>query len=177
MGTKPAKRSGRADIGRRSAARLAAVQAVYAMDMTTHTADAVLDSFAADRWAALAAASEIPDGVARRLDPDTAFLGDLVRGVAARLDDIDAMLTPALSDEWPLERLEDVLRAILRTGAYELFARSDVPLKVIITEYVDIAHAFFDGGEAGLANAVLDRVGRVLRPDEAKGDGKAAPSR
>ena len=85
------------------------------------------------------------------------------------------MITPALSAEWPLERLEAVLRAILRAGAYELFARADVPLKVVITEYVDIAHAFFEGKEPGLVNAVLDRIGRVLRTDEAGGNAGGTP--
>lgn len=163
-------RRGRPDMGRRTAARLAAVQAVYEMEMTEHSADAVLRDFAADRWAA-AGTNDEAGGPSRRVDPDAAFLGDLVRGAAGRLADIDGIIAPALSAEWPLERLEAVLRAILRVGAYELFARADVPLRVIISEYVDIAHAFFDAKEAGLVNAVLDRIGRVLRPDEAGDDG------
>jgi len=170
--TRPAGegRRGKADMGRRTAARLAAVQAVYEMEMAERSADAVLHDFAADRWAAVGGEG----GPSRRIDPDAAFLGDLVRGTAGRLADLDGMIGPALSAEWPIERLEAVLRAILRVGAYELFARPDVPLRVIISEYVDIAHAFFDAKEAGLVNAVLDRIGRVLRPDEA-GDGRDDP--
>lgn len=165
-------RRAKPDMSRRTAARLAAVQAVYEMEMAERSADAVLRDFAADRW--VAAADGETAGPTRRVDPDAAFLGDLVRGAAGRLVDIDGMIAPALSAEWPLDRLEAVLRAILRVGAYELFARADVPLRVIISEYVDIAHAFFDAKEAGLVNAVLDRIGRVLRPDEAGGGGDDA---
>jgi N utilization substance protein B len=153
----------------RTAARLAAVQAIYEMEMAERSADAVLKDFV-DRW--LAAGGDGETGEApRHVDPDAAFLGDLVRGVAGRLADLDGMIGPALSEEWPLARLEAVLRAILRVGTYELFARADVPLRVVISEYVDIAHAFFDAKEAGLVNAVLDRIGRVLRAEEAGNDG------
>jgi N utilization substance protein B len=177
--TRPAgERRAKPDMSRRTAARLAAVQAIYEMEMAERSADAVLRDFAADRWGAAGVDAEA-DGPLRRVDPDAAFLGDLVRGTAGRLADIDGMIGPALSAEWPLDRLEAVLRAILRIGAYELFARADVPLRVIISEYVDIAHAFFDVKEAGLVNAVLDRIGRVLRPDEAGGggDGPATKTR
>ena len=157
-------------MSRRTAARLAAVQAVYEMELAEISAEIVLKEFA-DRWLVAGVDGEVEGGAAtRQVDPDAAFLGDLVRGVASRLADLDGMLAPALSEEWPLARLEAVLRAILRGGAYELFARADVPLRVVISEYVDIAHAFFDTKEAGLVNAVLDRIGRVLRADEA-GDG------
>ncbi len=168
------ERRAKPEMSRRTAARLAAVQAIYEMEMAERSADAVLRDFAADRWTAAGADGEAGSPVARQVDPDAAFLGDLVRGTTERLADIDGMVAPALSAEWPLDRLEAVLRAILRVGAYELFARADVPLKVIISEYVDIAHAFFDVKEAGLVNAVLDRIGRVLRPDEAGGGGDNA---
>ncbi len=169
--TEPGReRRAKPEMSRRTAARLAAVQAIYEMEMAERSAEAVLRDFAADRWAADGTDGEA-GGSARQVDPDAAFLGDLVRGTTERLADIDGMVAPALSAEWPLDRLEAVLRAILRVGAYELFARADVPLRVIISEYVDIAHAFFDVKEAGLVNAVLDRIGRVLRPDEAGGGG------
>lgn len=154
-------------MSRRTAARLAAVQAVYEMELADCSAEVVLKDFA-ERWLVAGIDGEAgPAAAARRVDPDSTFLGDLVRGVATRRADVDGMLAPALSEEWPLARLEAVLRAILRVGAYELFARADVPLRVVISEYVDIAHAFFDAKEAGLVNAVLDRIGRVLRPEEA----------
>ncbi|MBE0530152.1 MAG: transcription antitermination factor NusB [Rhodospirillales bacterium] len=170
--TEPGReRRAKPEMSRRTAARLAAVQAIYEMEMAERSADAVLRDFAADRWTAAGTDGETGSPAARQVDPDAAFLGDLVRGTTGRLADIDGMVAPALSAEWPLDRLEAVLRAILRVGAYELFARADVPLRVIISEYVDIAHAFFDVKEAGLVNAVLDRIGRVLRPDEAGGSG------
>jgi len=173
----PRKRRSEPDIGRRTAARLAAVQAIYEMELAERSADAVLKDFAAQRWAA-AGVVESTDAPEPRLDPDATFLGDLVRGVAARRPDLDGMISAALSAEWPLDRLEAVLRAILRAGAYELFARQDVPFKVVVSEYVNVAHAFFEATETGLVNAVLDRIGRLLRPDEAeieggKGSGKA----
>lgn len=163
----------RSTMSHRTAARLAAVQAIYEMELAERSADAVLKDFST-RW--LTAGNEGEAGEPpQRVDPDAAFLGDLVRGVAGRLADLDGMIGPALSEEWPLARLEAVLRAILRVGAYELFARADVPLRVVISEYVDIAHAFFDTKEAGLVNAVLDRIGRVLRAEEV-GDGGGDPA-
>lgn len=169
-------RQGATTMSRRTAARLAAVQAVYEMELAGCSAEVALKDFA-DRWVTIGQDGEVgPAAAARRVDPDASFLGDLVRGVAMRSADLDGMLAPALSEEWPLARLEAVLRAILRVGAFELFARSDVPLRVVISEYVDIAHAFFDAKEAGLVNAVLDRIGRVLRPDEV-GNDNGGPAR
>lgn len=170
MSRSPEGRSRPTTMSRRTAARLAAVQAVYEMELAECSAEVVLKDFA-DRWLPAGLDGEAgPAAAARRVDPDASFLGDLVRGVAMRLADLDGMIAPALSEEWPLVRLEAVLRAILRVGAYELFARADVPLRVVISEYVDIAHAFFDAKEAGLVNAVLDRIGRVLRAEEAGDD-------
>ncbi len=167
----------RSGMRQRTAARLAAVQAIYEMELASSSPDTVLRGFREHRW-------ESPSGEVSagglpirpgQGDPDQVLLTELVRGVAERRADLDAMITPALSAEWPLERLEAVLRAILRAGAFELFARADVPLKVVITEYVDIAHAFFEGKEPGLVNAVLDRIGRVLRADEARGNAGGTP--
>ena len=78
-------------------------------------------------------------------------------------DDVDGIVAASLPADWPLARLESVLRAILRAGCYELLARSDVPARVVINEYVEVAHAFFSGKEPGLANGVLDRLARTLR--------------
>ena len=157
----------------RTVARLAAVQAIYEMELAASSADTVLRGFRENRWASVTGSEVEAGGMPIRpapSDPDQVLLNDLVRGVAERRADLDAMIAPALSAEWPLERLEAVLRAILRAGTYELFARTDIPLRVVITEYVDIAHAFFQGKEPGLINAVLDRLGRVLRTDEAGDD-------
>lgn len=142
----------------RSAARLAAVQAIYEMDMAGVPADPVLQEFVSDRWRQTA-------GDDRLVDPDRLLLGKLVRGVASHCPDLDRMIEPALQGEWTLERLEAVLRAILRAGTYEL-ANTHVPSKVVINEYVNVANAFFTGNEAKLVNGVLDRLARALRPGE-----------
>ncbi len=148
---------------RRSAARLAAVQALYEMDMAGAPADPILGAFLQNRWRMV---NGEDDAAAALAEPDGELLADLVRGVAARREELDGMIGPALSAEWTLERLEVVLRAILRAGAYELLARSDIPPRVVINEYVELAHAFFAGNEAGLVNGVLDRLARTLRPRE-----------
>ena len=155
--------------GRRAAARLAAVQALYEMDIAGAKADPVLVEFMQSRWKSAAEDGDVPP-------PDVSFLGDLVRGVEGRLGEIDALLGGALSENWPMDRLEAVLKAILRAGAYELLALGDVPAKVVINEYVDLAHAFFAGKEAGLVNGVLDHLARSLRSaemGEGEGNGKS----
>ncbi len=97
---------------------------------------------------------------------DKALFADLVRGTAAHLAQVDEMLSACLDEAWPTERMEVLLRAVLRCGAYEMYSQSSVPARVVISEYVRVADAFFDGKEPSLVNAVLDRLGRVLRPDE-----------
>jgi len=120
------ERRAKPEMSRRTAARLAAVQAIYEMEMAERSADAVLRDFAADRWTAAGADGEAGSPVARQVDPDAAFLGDLVRGTTDRLADIDGMVAPALSAEWPLDRLEAVLRAILQGGGLRAVRRADV---------------------------------------------------
>lgn len=160
---------------RRTAARLAAVQAIYEMELADRGANAVLRDFHDHRWDGTLSDEDEGNGTggkgAVRPDTESGFLSEIVSGVAECRNDLDAMIAPALSAGWPLKRLEAVLRAILRAGAFELFARADVPVRVIISEYVDIAHAFFEGNESGLVNAVLDRLGRTLRPDETRENG------
>jgi len=94
---------------------------------------------------------------------DSELFSDLVLGTVERQAEIDAHLTGALVETWPLHRLDSVLRAILRVATYELLARPDIPTKVIINEYVDIAHAFDGAGEPALVNGVLDRLAKELR--------------
>jgi len=145
---------------RRSVARLAAVQALYQLELNRGIdPEAVVREFARHRLG-----HEI-DGD-RYGEADPALFSDIVRGVAADLDRLDATITEALTEEWPLPRLDAVLRAILRAGAYELVHRRDVPPRVSINEYTTIAHAFFSGKEPGLANGVLDRLGLTLRTPE-----------
>jgi N utilization substance protein B len=110
-------------------------------------------------------------------EADIVLFADIVNGVIARRADLDSALSGALTADWPLERLETVLRAVLRAGAYELLARTDVPARVVISEYLDIAHAFFSGKEPGLVNGVLDRIAHVLRPGDLEGGGGGSAPR
>lgn len=142
---------------RRSVARLSAVQTLYSMEITGVSAEAALAEFRARQ-------AEEPKG--RMADPDVEMVAFLVQGATDEAALLDEMIGHALSRDWTVDRLEAVLRAILRAGAYEIKARSQTPVRVAISEYVDVAHAFYAGPEPGLVNAVLDRVGRVLRPDD-----------
>jgi transcription antitermination protein NusB len=150
---------------RRTAARLAAVQALYQIDLTDAAPESVIREFTQH---GLDTDSE-PIG-----EVDELLFADLVRGAASRKAEIDHLLGEALAPDWPVERLERVLCAILRVGAYELLARDDVPMPVVISEYLDIGHAFFAGKEPGLVNGVLDRLARTLRPGELAGDHRDA---
>ena len=143
---------------RRTVARLAAVQALYQLELNPELdPDSVVREFARYRFD-----QEIDGDQLAEADP--AFFAAIVRGVAADQERLDADISAALVEEWPLARLDAVLRAILRAGAWELVHRADVPARVSISEYIAIAHAFFIGKEPGLANGVLDRLGRSLRP-------------
>lgn len=147
--------------GKRATARLAAVQALYQIEFRAATPAAVIEEFTLHRFAAPGAnEAMVPE------TPDHALFADIVTGARARGEDIDAFITPVLAAGWALKRLDPVLRAILRAGTYELLARPDVPAKVAITEYVDVARRFFDAAECGMANAVLDKIARRLRPTE-----------
>jgi transcription antitermination protein NusB len=144
-------------VAKRSAARLAAVQALYSMEMTG------VDCEQALKEAKERAANE-PRG--RLADPDSSLLNQLVRGVSAQVAELDVQVSEALSGDWNTDRLEAVLRAIVRAGAWELSARPQTPARVCISEWVDVAHAFYSGPEPGLVNAVLDRLAQTLRGSE-----------
>lgn len=141
------------------AARLAAVQAIYEMEVAGTAPNEVVAAFLTGRWRGSA------DGI-EMTRPDPVLLAEIIRGVAARREEIDASISGALSDKFNVTRLEALLLAILRAGAYELSACPQVPAKVVINEYLDVAHAFFAGKEPGLVNAVLDRMAAALRPGE-----------
>lgn len=112
------------------------------------------------------------DGVEYR-QADAAWFRDIVAGVVAEQRAIDPMIHTALTEDWPLKRVDATLRAVLRCGTYELLRRPDVPGRVIITEYIDVARAFFTDDEPKLVNGVLDRIAHELRPDEfGKGAGR-----
>jgi N utilization substance protein B len=153
---------------RRSVARLAAVQALYQIELSSGSPEAVIAEFQKHRLG-----REVDGDNYGEADP--ALFADLVRGTVARRADLDRAISGVLTPDWPLERLEMVLRAILRAGTYELMARSDVPARVVISEYLDIAHAFYAGKEPGLVNGVLDRLAHLLRPEDLGSGGGAAP--
>ncbi len=155
--TKPAERS---------AARLAAVQALYQMDLS---GKGVIDALA--EFEAFWIGREV-EGVAFK-PAENAFFRDILGGVVREQRPIDGRVDAALAAGWPLKRVEPVLRAILRAGAYELLFRSDVPARVAISEYVDITHSFYSGEEPGLVNAVLDAIARETRGNEVKERGGA----
>lgn len=149
--TAPAKRS-----QARSAARLAAVQALYQQDMEATPLAMLLDEFHRHRLGA-----EIDEDVYAQAE--VAFFDDVVKGVLARRDEIDGLLSAKLAEGWKLERLDKTMLQILRAGAYELLARADVPTASAISEYLDVAHAFFDAREAKFVNGVLDAVAKAVR--------------
>jgi N utilization substance protein B len=140
----------------RSAARLAAVQALYQQEMEGTPVARLLREFHDHRLGAT-----IED--ATYVDAEQSFFDDLVKGVDARRSDIDALISARLAEGWSLERLDRPMRAILRAGAYELLARVDVPVGSVISEYVDVAHAFYDKRESGFVNGLLDAIAREAR--------------
>ncbi|MBC7952504.1 MAG: transcription antitermination factor NusB [Rhodospirillaceae bacterium] len=150
---------------RRSAARLAAVQALYSMEITGVTAEQAMDEFR-QRLA--------DEPQAKLAEPDAELVTLLVRGATVEGALLDEMIGNALSRDWTVDRLESVLRAILRAGAFEIKARPQTPARVVISEFVDVAHAFYAGPEPGLVNAVMDKVARVLRPEEFEGGAASA---
>lgn len=140
----------------RAAARLAAVQALYQREMEKTPIARLLNEFHQHRLG-----REIED--AQYIEAEVEFFDDVVRGVDARQEEIDARLTERLAQGWTLARLDKTMLQILRAGAYELLARPDVPTASAISEYVDVAHAFFDPREAKFVNGVLDAVAKAVR--------------
>lgn len=157
----------------RSAGRLAAVQALYEIDMVGGNTDQVLREFIQERWIHIPVGEEGSE-TTKALKLDSGQFTELVRGVLDRTTELDEMINGALSDDWTTERLEVLIRCILRVAAYELLSVSDVSGKIVISEYVDVANAFFTGNEATLVNGVLNKLARVLRATEFEGqsDGK-----
>jgi N utilization substance protein B len=143
----------------RGAARLAAVQALYQIELSGGSPAQILQEFIEHRL------GEAIDGLSL-VGADRAFLSELVEGVAAESEALDDMLSAVLAEDWPVERLETLLRVILRAGAYELGYRPEIPARATITQYVNLAQAFFHGKEPGMANGVLDHLAHSLRPEE-----------
>ena len=140
----------------RSAARLAAVQALYQLEMEATGMPRLLDEFHQHRLGAEIEGDQYAEA-------ETAFFDDVVQGVAARKDEIDTLLAGKLAAGWKLERLDKTMLQVLRAGTYELLARADVPTAAVITEYVDVAHAFFESRDAKFVNGILDTVAKVVR--------------
>lgn len=146
------------DSGARHAARLAAVQALYQMEITGVDADSVSEEFSSFRFQR---EPEITPG-----EPDEAFFSDIIHGVPARQDEIDAAVTKCLASNWRLSRIDSIVRAILRAGAFELIARPDIPAVVVISEYVLLTHAFSADEETPFVNAALDKLAHRKRAAE-----------
>jgi N utilization substance protein B len=144
---------------KRGAARLAAVQALYQMDLAGTGLNDILAEFES-HWIG----REVEG--AQYLPAEAAFFRDIVSGVVRDQRELDPLIDEALSNGWPLKRIEAVLRASLRAGAYELIHRTDVPARVVVAEYADVAAAFVGRDETGMVNAVLDQLARRLRAGE-----------
>ncbi len=147
---------------KRGAARLAAVQALYQMEIGGGEIADVLAEFEMFRL------GQELDGDEYR-EADAIFFRDVVSGVVAEQKTIDPKIHQTLVEDWPLKRIDVTLREILRAGLFELMRRRDVPAKVVIAEYLDVARAFFVEDEPRIVNAVLDKLARQIRPQEFEG--------
>ena len=141
----------------RSVARLAAVQALYQKDMEQVPVAKLLHEFHHHRLGATIDEVEYAEA-------EVDFFDDLVKGVDARAKELDGLIQARLAKGWSLERLDRPMRQILRAGAYELVARADVPVATVISEYVDVAKAFYDKRESGFVNGLLDALAKGARP-------------
>ena len=144
---------------RRGSARLAAVQALYQLDLSPAAVESVIAEFIAERLG-----KEVDGEMYRQADPH--WFAEVVRGCSQKIDDIDRELAAMLTRDQAIKRLEPLLRATLRAAAFELMARPDVPARVAIDEYIEVARAFFGPMESALVNGVLDKLARKLRPGE-----------
>ena len=141
----------------RSAARLAAVQALYQQEMDGTPVTRLIHEFHHHRLGATIEGDTYAEA-------EQSFFDDLVAGTDARRDEIDGLIADRLAEGWSLERLDKPMKAILRAGAYELIARPDVPVATVISEYVDVADAFYDKREKGFVNGLLDAIAKRARP-------------
>lgn len=150
----------------RTSSRLAAVQAHYELDLVGGDAGEVAAAFRSKRWNQAATADSLDEIVTDSTAMDEAFFTDLMEGTVRELAVVDAKVRDALTKPESYERLEPLVRAILRVGTYELVYRIDVPVKVVISEYVELARDFFEGSQVKLINGVLDTLAHDIRADE-----------
>jgi transcription antitermination protein NusB len=151
----------------RSVARMAAVQALYQMDLAGTDAAEVIEEFIEHRFTpgATDLDAEDPNNL---VGADTAFFADVLKGVVRCQRDIDPLVDHQLATGWRLVRVDSILRAILRAGVFELMERADIPARVTINEYINVAKAFFEADEPKVVNGVLDRIAHRVRADEFK---------
>jgi transcription antitermination protein NusB len=156
----------------RTGARVAAIQALYQSEQSGEPAEAVIDQFIRHRLGALPGQDGFEEG--RVPEADVPLFAAIVRKAAANGATLDGVIAGHLGADWPLPRLDPVLRALLRAGCAELWGGgAQPPARVVINEYLDIAHGFFGGEEPRFANGVLDAVARALRPEEFPAAGRA----
>jgi transcription antitermination protein NusB len=152
----------------RTAARVAAVQALFQGEQAQTPAETVIDEFVRHRLGDLPGTDGFEDG--RAPDANVPLFARIVRTATQQQDVLDGLLAASLDEDWPIPRLDPVLRALLRAGTAELWMPDGPPARVVINEYLDIAHGFFDGEEPAMANGVLDKLARRLRPKEFPGE-------
>lgn len=148
----------------RTASRVAAVQALFQAEQGQDNPETVIDQFVRHRLGAPPDGAGFEEGLVQ--EAQVPLFARIVRETVRRQDMVDAKVSELLPVEWPLARLDPVLRALLRAGTAELSMADGPPAKVIINEYLDIAHGFFTGDEPGMANGLLDRLARLFRPAE-----------
>ncbi len=148
----------------RTGARLAAVQALFQSEQNNEAAEAVIDQFIRHRFGSIPGAGGMEDG--RIIEADVPLFAGIVRRVAKNAELLDGIITAHLDKGWPIERIDPVLRALLRAATAELWGGKEPPARVVINEYLDIAHGFFGGEEPRFANGMLDALARHLRPDD-----------
>jgi len=155
----------KSDLNERSAARLAAVQALYQIEASQNPAEQIIKDFLIGKVGGLAVTQDVDteqESIVALATLEGELFINLVRGVQTRGPEIDDIIKASLSPEWPWERLEMTVRAILRCGVCELLTRTDIPAGATVSEFIEVAHAFYAGTEPRMVNAVLDRVARVL---------------
>jgi N utilization substance protein B len=158
----------------RTLSRVAAVQALYQAEQAEISSEAVIDQFVRHRMGDLPGKGGLDDGQLR--EADVPLFARIVRTATLQQDVIDGMIAQALPESWPMTRLDPVLRGVFRAGGAELWTADGAPAKVIINEYMNVAHGFFSGDEPRMVNGVLDRLAHLLRPAEFAGTSAVAAS-